>query len=202
MGLLRTNDALRFMRTALLPLLFVFSGCLAGSAQEQEPSVLGPQESEDGDREHRPGQPCLLCHGPDHFPFAPGEEVFLVAGTVYSFVDDDAEDGLSDVDVKIIDANQREVTVTSKSDADYVLIEIPIPAGCSYDNRDESRGPFAVHREYQRDRVAIFCDRLPAGTYTYKVALAPRFSGTYTLNPARAEMQYLPVVNGLSLIHI
>jgi uncharacterized protein YfaS (alpha-2-macroglobulin family) len=89
-----------------------------------------------------------------------------------------------------------EVTVTSTSDADYVLVEIPIPAGCSYDDRNESRGPFAVHREYRRDRVAIFCDRLPAGTYTYKVALAPRFSGTYTLNPARVEMQYLPVVNG------
>lgn len=89
-----------------------------------------------------------------------------------------------------------EVTVTSKSDADYVLIEIPIPAGCSYADRDENRGPFVAHREYRRDRVAIFCDRLPAGTYTYKVALAPRFSGTYTLNPARAEMQYLPVVNG------
>ncbi|MFK8164395.1 MAG: carboxypeptidase-like regulatory domain-containing protein [Lewinella sp.] len=89
-----------------------------------------------------------------------------------------------------------EVTVTSTSDADYVLVEIPIPAGCSYADRNERRGPFAVHREYRRDRVAVFCDRLPAGTYTYKVALAPRFSGTYTLNPARAEMQYLAVVNG------
>jgi uncharacterized protein YfaS (alpha-2-macroglobulin family) len=89
-----------------------------------------------------------------------------------------------------------EVTVTSTSDADYVLVEIPIPAGCSYDNRNEAKGPFAVHREYRRDRVAVFCDRLPAGTYTYKVALAPRFSGSYTLNPARAEMQYLAVVNG------
>jgi TonB-dependent SusC/RagA subfamily outer membrane receptor len=89
-----------------------------------------------------------------------------------------------------------EVTVTSTSDADYVLVEIPIPAGCSYEDRNEVKGPFAVHREYRRDRVAVFCDQLPAGTYTYKVALAPRFSGTYTLNPARAEMQYLPVVNG------
>jgi len=89
-----------------------------------------------------------------------------------------------------------EVAVESKSDADYVLVEIPIPAGCSYQDRNERRGPFAVHREYRRDRVAIFCDRLPAGTHTYKLALAPRFSGAYTLNPARAEMQYLPVVNG------
>lgn len=89
-----------------------------------------------------------------------------------------------------------EVTVISQAEADYVLIEVPIPAGCSYADRAEGRGRWAVHREYQRDRVAIFCDRLPAGTYTFKVALEPRFSGSYTLNPARAEMQYLPVVNG------
>lgn len=89
-----------------------------------------------------------------------------------------------------------EVTVNVAADTDYVLIEIPIPAGCSYQKKNEAKGPFAVHREYRRDRVAIFCDRLPAGEYTYKVALAPRFSGQYTLNPARAEMQYMPVVNG------
>ncbi len=89
-----------------------------------------------------------------------------------------------------------EVSLTSQADADYVLIEIPIPAGCSYHDREEPKGAFAVHREYRRDRVAIFCERLPAGTHTYRVALAPRFSGTYTINPPRAEMQYLPVVNG------
>ena len=89
-----------------------------------------------------------------------------------------------------------EVSLTSQADADYVLIEIPIPAGCSYHDREEPKGPFAVHREYRRDRVAIFCERLPAGTHTYRVALAPRFSGTYAINPPRAEMQYLPVVNG------
>ncbi|MBC6995474.1 carboxypeptidase-like regulatory domain-containing protein [Neolewinella lacunae] len=89
-----------------------------------------------------------------------------------------------------------EVSLTSQADADYVLLEIPIPAGCSYHDREEPKGPFAVHREYRRDRVAIFCERLPAGTHTYRVALAPRFSGSYTINPPRAEMQYLPVVNG------
>lgn len=82
------------------------------------------------------------------------------------------------------------------ADADYVFLEVPVPAGCSYQDRNERRGPYAVHREYQRDRVAIFCDRLPAGTHTYKIALAPRFGGECTLNPARAEMQYLPPVNG------
>ncbi|MEM9837456.1 MAG: alpha-2-macroglobulin family protein, partial [Bacteroidota bacterium] len=89
-----------------------------------------------------------------------------------------------------------EVTVSSTGDANYVLLEIPIPAGCSYRNRTESKGPYAVHREYRKDRVAIFFDRLPRGEYTYRVALEPRFAGQYALNPARIEMQYLPVVHG------
>ncbi|MEM9930893.1 MAG: hypothetical protein AAF840_13815, partial [Bacteroidota bacterium] len=113
------------------------------------------------------------------------------------------------IETRLTDARQRslgqltrgtkaflEVTVANEADADYVLIEVPIPAGCSFDDRMESRGPYAVHREYRRDRVAIFCDRLPAGQHVYRVALAPRFSGAYTLNPARAEMQYVPGVNG------
>ena len=90
-----------------------------------------------------------------------------------------------------------EVTVTVAEEADYVLVEIPIPAGCSYADREEARGPRAVHREYRRDRVAIFCDRLPAGEYVYRVALAPRFGGRYTVNPVGVEMQYLPVVRGM-----
>ena len=40
-----------------------------------------------------------------------------------------------------------EVTVVSQSDADYVLVEVPIPGGCSYQDRKQRRGPFAVHRE-------------------------------------------------------
>ena len=89
-----------------------------------------------------------------------------------------------------------EVTLKVAADTDYVLIEVPIPAGCSYGDRDEPRGSYAVHRAYERDRVAIFCERLPSGTYTYRVSLEPRFSGEYTLNPVRVEAQYLPTVNG------
>ena len=93
-----------------------------------------------------------------------------------------------------------EVTVRVAKESDYVLIEVPIPAGCSYADREEARGPRAVHRAYERDRVAVFCDRLPAGRYVYRVALAPRFAGQYTVNPATAEMQYLPVVRGMGSI--
>ena len=101
--------------------LIGLSGCLAETAQEQEPAVQG--DYEDGDEKHRPGQPCLLCHGPDHFPRAPGEEIFILAGTVYGFVDDAEDDGLDEVDVEITDATMRTVVVQTNSAGNFIVSE-------------------------------------------------------------------------------
>lgn len=89
------------------------------------------------------------------------------------------------------------VEVEAKADADYVMIEVPIPAGCSYDDK-RGRGAHEVHREYFRHKVAIFADRLPKGKYSYTIRLLPRFTGSYTLNPAKAELMYFPVLYGRS----
>lgn len=80
--------------------------------------------------------------------------------------------------------------------ADYVMIEIPIPAGCSYADTPKRRNEGEVHRQYFRHKVAIFCEHLEAGTYNFEVALEPRFSGSYTMNPVRAELMYLPSFYG------
>lgn len=88
------------------------------------------------------------------------------------------------------------VNVTVKADADYVMIEIPIPAGCSYRNKNQPYGNNEVHREYFKNKVSIFCSSLPKGSYQYTISLLPRYTGTYTLNPAKAEMMYFPIFNG------
>ena len=82
-----------------------------------------------------------------------------------------------------------------KGDADYVMINVPIPAGCSYENKDQ---PWQneVHREYFKDRVSIFSRKLKQGKYTFIVNLLPRYDGIYNLNPAKAEMMYFPVFYG------
>ncbi|MEM7573378.1 MAG: alpha-2-macroglobulin family protein [Bacteroidota bacterium] len=98
------------------------------------------------------------------------------------------------------DAFTLEAIVELPADADYVLVEIPIPAGAEYANHNEFRGPYAVQREYRRDRVAVFCDHLPAGNHRFKVALRGRFPGEYTLNPVRAELQYLPAITANAAI--
>ena len=88
------------------------------------------------------------------------------------------------------------VEVTVKEDnAEHVMIEIPIPAGCSYNTKYKGYSNYEVYREYFKEKCVIFCEKLPKGKYIYKIDLMPRFTGEYTVNPAKAEMMYFPVIN-------
>ena len=91
---------------------------------------------------------------------------------------------------------ELKVSVTVDSDAEYVMIEVPIPAGCSYESK--GRGDFRVetHREYYKEKVAIFCSRLPKGSHDFVIKLTPRYTGSYHLNPAKAELMYYPIFFG------
>jgi uncharacterized protein YfaS (alpha-2-macroglobulin family) len=88
--------------------------------------------------------------------------------------------------------------IVKQANAEHVMMEIPILAGCSYASKTTNypyyRRSSETHREHFKDRVVIFCEKLPIGTYEYKIELLPRYSGSYYLNPAKAEMMYFPVV--------
>lgn len=86
------------------------------------------------------------------------------------------------------------VNLTVKATSEYVMVEVPIPAGCSYN--EKSKGSLESHREYFAEKVSIFFQTLPAGDYTLEVSLLPRFSGSYTLNPAKVELMYFPSFQG------
>lgn len=87
------------------------------------------------------------------------------------------------------------VAVDVKQDnAEHVMIEIPIPAGCSYVSKDRSYYGREVHREYFKERTVIFCESLPKGKYYFDVKLLPRYTGRYILNPAKVELMYFPVI--------
>lgn len=89
-----------------------------------------------------------------------------------------------------------DVTVEVKSDAEYIMIEIPIPAGCSYQSKKGSASNGEVHREHYVNKTNIYCRSIKKGTYTYSIFLLPRFSGRYTVNPAVAQSMYFPVLHG------
>jgi len=86
--------------------------------------------------------------------------------------------------------------IEATGDADYVLVEIPIPAGCTYADKSQWHGDQGLHREYFKNKLSIFCQSLPKGTHRFAVQLLPRWTGIYRLNPARAELMYFPVLYG------
>ena len=84
------------------------------------------------------------------------------------------------------------VHVKIKADAEYVMINIPVPAGCSYTDKSQGRRWIESHREYFKHETAIFCQWLPKGEYDFEIKLMPRYTGNYTLNPAKIELMYFP----------
>lgn len=79
--------------------------------------------------------------------------------------------------------------------AQYVMLDVPIPAGCSYASKPVNFSRHEAYREYFKEKTVIFSEKLPIGTYKFKIPLLPRFTGRYTLNPAKVELMYFPVVN-------
>ena len=110
-------------------------------------------------------------------------------------------------EIDVVEANKKvqlKTTVKLDAKAEYTVVEIPIPASCSYGDSAASRNwwsrknrlKYETHREYFKDRVAIYCRQLPPGTHTFSVDLEPGYTGTYTMNPATVEMMYFPTFNG------
>lgn len=91
---------------------------------------------------------------------------------------------------------QMEVRVVVEADAEYVQIEVPIPAGCSYDSKAVGNYWKEAHREHFKDKVVIFSNKLSKGDHTFTIDLIPRYTGKYTLNPAKVELMYFPVFYG------
>ncbi len=102
----------------------------------------------------------------------------------------------------------KPVTLTTRvvveKDAEYVMINIPVPAGCSYVEKKNNYNT-RIHREYFKNETTIFCESLSKGEYIFKVELIPKYTGKYTINPAKIELMYFPVFNannGLKRVEI
>lgn len=88
------------------------------------------------------------------------------------------------------------VSVTVEADAEYVQIEVPIPAGCSYDSKNRGNYWKEIHREHFKEKVVIFSHKLTKGEHLFTIDLIPRYTGQYSLNPAKAELMYFPTFYG------
>lgn len=91
------------------------------------------------------------------------------------------------------------VTLEVKRSMEYLMLEVPIPAGCSYASKTSGYrdwNGYAQYCEYFREKYVSYYRNIGKGRYTIDVQLLPRYNGQYVLNCARAEQMYLPLLAG------
>jgi uncharacterized protein YfaS (alpha-2-macroglobulin family) len=108
-----------------------------------------------------------------------------------------------------------QVRIEVKKKGDYAMIEIPIPAGCTYNHssagtqttarvENSQRVSYSTsnesHREYLKNKLCIFLEKIEPRTYTFSIPLQVRYQGTYTVNPAKIELMYFPIFNGYEAV--
>jgi len=86
------------------------------------------------------------------------------------------------------------IKVELHADAQYVMLQVPIPAGCIYATKKNN--DWTTWREFYKDKMLLFTEQLNKGTHYFEIELEPRYNGTYTLNPAKAELMYFPTFYG------
>lgn len=142
------------------------------------------------------------------FKIKEGSDVYAASWTEYFDPEPKKVDSLFSIETKFFkdtkeitqfaegEKIEMNVTIKSKSQADYVMIEIPLPAAAYYLSDDDQRNPYEVHREYYKDRLIIFCSQLPEGSQTFSFSLQVIFNGQFTLNPTTAKEMYYPFFYG------
>jgi alpha-2-macroglobulin len=89
-----------------------------------------------------------------------------------------------------------------KKESEYVMIEIPIPAGAVFINKNSNKLPYEINREYHNDKVVIFFRRIPYGTYYFDIELSSRFAGQFNVIPSKISLMYFPDVIGVGNSHL
>lgn len=122
----------------------------------------------------------------------------------------DTRGALDDRSLVAGEGGTLEVVITADARQRYVAIDVPLPAGIEAVDRSLGRGgasktvgtstgghglPYS-HHELRGDRVLVFVDRLPAGTYRYRVPVRATHEGRYSMPPATAVAMYSPEVSG------
>ncbi len=117
--------------------------------------------------------------------------------SLYAMTSEFIAEGKTITALKAGQLTTMKVQLGAKKLGEYVMIEIPIPAGCSYDGKENALGRYEVHREYFKNKVVIFCETLPAGNYTFSIALQPRYTGSFQVNPPKCGLMYFPIFSGV-----
>jgi uncharacterized protein YfaS (alpha-2-macroglobulin family) len=106
----------------------------------------------------------------------------------------------SETAVRSGDLIEVELTVESKTDYEYVIIEDMKPAG--FEPVEVQSGwtweALPAYKEFRDEKVAFFAERLPRGTHNLSYRVKAEIPGRFSALPAKAEAMYAPELRGNS----
>ncbi len=78
---------------------------------------------------------------------------------------------------------------------DYVMIEVPLPAGVIIKDKSALPNP-ADYIEYKQDKIIIYKSQIPLGSSNYTIEVEPIHNGSFNIPPATISMMYYPFIFG------
>jgi uncharacterized protein YfaS (alpha-2-macroglobulin family) len=147
----------------------------------------------------------------------------IIVARQYEPVDCDAEEDCPSLSgASVGDVIRVKVTLVAPYDLHYLVLEDPLPAGCEAIDRSLKtttvlsedpvlqRSPpedawgdgwgwrWFTHSEARDEKVALFADYVPRGTYEYTYLIRASVPGTFLTMPTLAYEMYFPEVWGRS----
>jgi uncharacterized protein YfaS (alpha-2-macroglobulin family) len=108
------------------------------------------------------------------------------------------EEIANEAELKSGDLVEVELTVESKNDYEYVIIEDMKPAG--FEPVEVQSGwsweGLAAYKEFRDEKVAFFAERLPRGTHNLSYRVKAEIPGRFSALPAKVEAMYAPELRG------
>jgi uncharacterized protein YfaS (alpha-2-macroglobulin family) len=110
------------------------------------------------------------------------------------------EEIASDAPIKSGDLIEVELSIDSKNDYEYLLIEdmkpagfepIEVQSGWSYEG-------LASYQEFRDEKVTFFAERLPRGTHNLSYRVKAEIPGRFSALPTKIEAMYAPELQGNS----
>lgn len=89
---------------------------------------------------------------------------------------------------------QLRVDIYAYQSKDYVMIEIPLPAGVIIKDKKMYYGKDYI--EYKSDKILIFKNKISIGENTLTFDIQPIYSGKFNIPPAQISMMYYPHIYG------
>jgi hypothetical protein len=104
------------MRLAATTVALALALACSDPLHDEAVEALGPEDPAVPEGPlHRPGQPCLVCHGGD----GPADSEFVVAGTVYAGPDDPTP--VAAATIEVIGKNLRSGSATSNCAGNFFI---------------------------------------------------------------------------------